>query len=209
MQRIGTYVTNPYGDRITNRNTHTDPYMLNPGFVPSIRPIYATANYARLARGPLNWGMSYLVLKEDTRRRATYICQDSFNALLKKAGKKAKQGGYLDKTWRENPDLASQYVATGANLYRLLAYMPENMFRSLIDVALGRVKESSSPEEFAASYGLDEYDYIEVHYHGVLNIHRDLRHIAVSMTEAIKDNHAWQVYRRYFYSRRTPVLYVE
>jgi hypothetical protein len=86
--------------------------------------------------------------------------------------------------------------------------MTENMIRSLIFVAISPVNEGLSYEDFAARYQLKPYDYIEVHYHGVVNIHRDLKRIVVSQTEAAKDEKAREVYRKYFLSGRTPLVYV-
>jgi hypothetical protein len=45
--------------------------------------------------------MSFLELKDDARSRSTYICQDSFEALLKKGKRKETKGGFQDKTWKE------------------------------------------------------------------------------------------------------------
>jgi hypothetical protein len=111
-------------------------------------------------------------------------------------------------TSRENPNLASEKVSTKHNLYRLLAYMPRRMFEALLDVARGNVQEGLSWEDFAGRYHLETYDYIEVHYHGEVNIHRDLERVVVSHAEADSDTKAKQVYDMYIMAGKTPLVRV-
>ena len=112
-------------------------------------------------------------------------------------------------TWRISPEQSSALVATNLNLYRLLAYMPANMLESLIDLARGKVDTGLSWKVFAERYQLDTYDYIEVHYHGVLNIHENLRRICVSRTEASREPKSLAVYDWYnMEPGKTPLVYV-
>ena len=91
IRRLGSYSKTPSGEKILNK---PDEHKLNRRFVPTIRPRYATLNYARLASGPAHWGLSFLELKDECRTRSTYICQDSFNVLLRKAQRRRPKGGF-------------------------------------------------------------------------------------------------------------------
>jgi hypothetical protein len=75
----------------------------NPHFVPLIRPRYATVNYAKTTSGSVHWGRSFLQLKDDARSKATYICQDSFEALLMQGKDKMSRGGFPEHDVERKP----------------------------------------------------------------------------------------------------------
>lgn len=134
-------------------------------FEPSMRPKYAALNYARLRYGAAgaNWGESFMVFKDHVKHNATYLHTDSFDA-SGNATQKAKIGSQ---------------VASFLNMGRLLANMPENMFKALF-----RAMQGAQPDDNQAQVnGLGPTQYIEAQVHGDLLFNRDIEKIVIAIPE--------------------------
>jgi hypothetical protein len=168
---------------------------VNRKFKSTLRPRYAMANYARTSNGPSSWGGSYFELKDELKTRATYIAQDSFAALLRKKEKGDQKALWNNWVWKTGDDVpsAKDRLGTKKNLYRVVLYMPDNLFSAVRDSARGKVTPDKPYEVIEVKYGLGEFDYIEAHYHGEVSLLNSVKKIFVSMQEVqnrTEDYHA-------------------
>ena len=153
---------------------------LSDGFVPAIRPIYIAIDFARLAAGHEKWGNSCMTYHDYVQTKVTFVCQDSFERFYEDVPNPSAVG-FRQKVFKfkVQPGQVRDHVATMHNLYPLFRDMPFNLMRALDDAALGKLAPGQTWSAVQKKYGLGESDYFEGHFHGEIQLNREVKAIKI------------------------------
>ena len=153
-------------------------------FSPVMRPRFASMNYAdvRGGVGGEAWGKGLFVLSDRVKARCTLLARDMYpetNEVRQNLGPGATQSDFRAA--------AAERVATWDNPMRLLRYMSDGLFQSVMDTAQ-MPRGWTSAAKFQAHYNLHQHDYVECQIHMPLNLRTDCDYILLKTDGARKDH---------------------